>query len=87
MKSKAKSVNVFEIRLWSLKHYGLKSTKDRNIFNGQIEEMKTGKSVWFRSPAKMLTAIEDLYAEAEEKTIQRFNGQSSSGRHRRRVSV
>jgi hypothetical protein len=68
MKTKAKSVNTYELRLWSRKHYGHNTLKSDSIYNGCITELKTGKSVWFRSVAKMLTAIEDLYLDAEEKT-------------------
>jgi len=74
MKTKAKSTNTYELRLWSRKHYGRKTNKSNNIFNGCIVEQKTGKSIWFRSVAKMLTAIEDLYQDAEEVTvIKHFN--------------
>jgi hypothetical protein len=74
MKTKAKSVNTYELILWSRKHYGQKTTKSDNVYNGAITELKTGKTVWFRSVAKLLTAIEDLYQDAEDKTTIKHRG-------------
>jgi len=68
MKTKAKSVQVFEVRLWSRKHYGnKKTTQQNNIYQGSLTECKSRKGGWFRSPAKLLTLLEKLYLEAEKR--------------------
>jgi hypothetical protein len=74
MKTKAKSVQVFELRLWSKKHFIAKGdiqkpkgAYENNIYDGFVVDAKSKKGVWFKSPAKMLSAIERLYKDAERR--------------------
>jgi len=67
MKTKAKSTQVFEVRIWSKKHYKTKITRrDYNIFNGFITHSKSKKMRHFHSPATFMKIIEELYWEAEK---------------------
>lgn len=74
MKTKAKSVQVLELRLWSKKHFINKGTiskphgaYENNIYDGLITDAKSKKKMFFKSPAQMLKAIEKLYKDAEKK--------------------
>jgi hypothetical protein len=68
MKTKAKSVQVFEVRLWSNKHYkGKVGTTKNNIFEGLITDAKSKKKIFFHSVGNFLTAIEKLYLKAEKR--------------------
>ena len=66
MKTNAKSVQIFEVRIWSKKHYKLKNTKQENMYSGCITDIKSKQGIWFKSPAKLLTALEELYKKAEK---------------------
>ena len=73
MKTEAKSVQVFELRLWSKKHFINKGSinkpkgyHENNIYDGFIINVKSGKRIWFKSAGKLLNAIETLYKEAEK---------------------
>jgi hypothetical protein len=67
MKTKAKSVQVFELRLWSKKHYGdLEKRKDKiNIYDGFITNAKTKEKVFIDSAGDLLKAIETMYNKSE----------------------
>ncbi len=69
MKTKAKSVQVFEIRLWSKEYYGTTTKrKDRtNIYDGFITDAKTKEKIFIDSAGDLLKAIEKLYSKAEGK--------------------
>ncbi len=72
MKTKAKSVQVFEIRLWSKRHYQgsnyKASRKDKtNIYDGFITDAKSKQKIFVDSAGDLLKAIELLYAKAEKK--------------------
>lgn len=64
MKTKAKSVQVFELRLWSKKHF---NSKDKNIYDGTIVDSKTKKRIHFHDAADLLLAIKKMYKEDEKK--------------------
>lgn len=71
MKTKAKSVQVFEVRLWSKKHYGGKDyhagRKDKiNIYDGFIIDAKSKKKKYIDSAGDLLKAIESMYCEDEK---------------------
>lgn len=64
MNTKAKSTVVFEVRLWSAKHYNY--AKDiprstRNICYGWVTNAKTKEKVAIHSPGEMLSAMEKMY--------------------------
>ena len=68
MKTKAKSVHVFEVRLWSRKHHAekmgmpLTKRKDKiNIYDGFITDVKTKKKLFVDSAGDFLKAIEKMY--------------------------
>ena len=74
MKTKAISVQVFDLRLWSKKHFIGKGkigkphgSYENNIYDGLITDAKSKKQIHFDSAGKMLLAIEKLYKEAEKK--------------------
>lgn len=71
MKTKAKSVHVFEIRLWSKKHYNgtkYRVSKDKyNIYDGFITDSKTKKKVFIDSAGDLLKTIEKMYVEDEKR--------------------
>ncbi len=69
MKTKAKSVQVYELRLWSKGHYNEKiGRKDlTNIYNGFIVDAKTKEKIFIDSAGDLLKAIEKLYFQAEKK--------------------
>ena len=62
MKTKAKSVQDFEVRIWSDKHY---NTKRDNIYHGLITDAKSKKKVFFHTAGDLLKAVEKLYKLAE----------------------
>lgn len=67
MKTKSKSTHVYEIRLWSKKHYKEKTLKPTNIFeDAQITDIKTGEHIFVKTVAEFLTVIERMYRKAEE---------------------
>lgn len=69
MKTKAESVQVFEVRLWSKTYYG-KSISPKstiNVYDGHITDSKTKEKVHFHSPADFMKAIEKMYLKAEKK--------------------
>jgi hypothetical protein len=69
MKTKAKSVQVYEVRLWSPSHYG-QSTKNKwalKIYDGLIIDAKTKEKKHFHSVAELLTALEKMFVKAEQK--------------------
>ena len=68
MKTKAKSVQVFELRLWSKKHYGTEvKRKDlTNIYDGFITDAKSKEKIFIDSAGDLLKAIEKLYKKAEK---------------------
>ena len=64
-KTKAKSVQVFRVLMWSRKYFNERTTKvDSNIYNGVIENIKTKERHHFHSPAEMLEALEKMYRES-----------------------
>ena len=69
MKTKAKSVHVFEVRLWSKEYY--KDTKYKantsNIYLGLVTDSKTKKKIFVDSAGDLLKAIEKMYKEDEKK--------------------
>lgn len=69
MKTKAKSVQVYELRLWSKGYYNEKiGRKDlTNIYNGFIVDAKTKEKKFIDSAGDLLKAIEKLYFKAEKK--------------------
>ena len=68
MKTKATSVEVFEVRLWSKKHYGKKVTQSSNIFDSaQIANAKTKEHKFVNTAAEFLTVIEKMYRKAERE--------------------
>lgn len=71
MKTKAKSVQVFELRLWSKKYYGTKSKRKdtTNIYDGFITDAKSKESIFIDSAGDLLKAIEKLYKNAESNSI------------------
>ncbi len=68
MKTKAKSVQVFEVRLWSKKYYKRDLTPKHkvNIYDGHIIDSKTKERIHFHSAADFLRAIEMMYLKAEK---------------------
>ena len=68
-KIKAKSVHVFDVRLWSRKHYGKDAPKsDGSIWNGIILDRKDkDKHYFFHSAGDLLKLLEKLYFQQEEK--------------------
>ena len=69
MKTKAKSVQVFEVRLWSPTHYG-KDTSNKwgmKIYDGMITDAKTKEKKHFHSPADFMKALETMFLKAEQK--------------------
>ena len=66
MKTKAKATEVFEVRLWSTKHFNEKLLKDTNIFRGMVTDVKTKKAVWFATATGLLTFIEKQYRQANK---------------------
>lgn len=69
MNTKAKSVQVFEVRLWSHQHYKrpIKNRFLENVYNGFITDSKTKKKIFFASAGDFLKAIEKLFREDELK--------------------
>lgn len=73
MKTKAKSVHVYEIRLWSKKYFINKGTitkpkgTDYNIWAGSIVDVKTKKGIMFHRIGDMIREIEKRYKLAEKK--------------------
>jgi len=61
MKTKAKSVQVFEVRIWDLRYFHNKRTTQKdNLYHGHIINSKTKKKKFFHTPAQFLLAIEKL---------------------------
>lgn len=74
MKTKAKSVHVYEVRIWSKKHFinsgkieKPKGAYENQIYDGLITNSKTKKKKFFKSPAQFMTTIERMYKEDERK--------------------
>ena len=67
MKTKSKSTQVFELRLWSKEYYNTtKKRKDlTNIYDGFIVDAKSKKKIFIDSAGDLLKAIETLYKKAE----------------------
>ena len=73
MKTKAKSVHIFVVSLWSKKHFTRKGTfskRAHKVYDGWITNVKSNKQVAIHSPAQLLNAIEEMYKK-EEKKIRR----------------
>lgn len=66
MKTKSISTQVFEVRLWSKKHYGFKATKGTNIWSGLVTNAKTKKKYFFDDAGELLTYIRKMYLKAEK---------------------
>ncbi|MBI2655458.1 hypothetical protein HYX06_03480 [Candidatus Woesearchaeota archaeon] len=68
MQTRAKATQVFEVRIWSKKHFGEKLTPVRftNIYNGFIIDAKTKEKKAFDSAGQLLKAVEELYIRAEK---------------------
>jgi len=68
MKSKADSVHVFEVRLWSKKHWE-EGITHKNIYEGHIIDCKDRKAgqKHFHSPSQFLSVIEILYKKHEKR--------------------
>lgn len=73
MKTKAKSVQVFETRLWSKEHYQIKGD---NIYHGFIINSKSKEKIFFHSVADYLKAMEKMYKKSE-KTARSVRGNES----------
>jgi len=71
MKTNAKSAHVFEVRLWSKKHYyGINYRTIRNkinFFDGLVSDAKTKKVIHIHSSGDLLKALEEMYKEDESK--------------------
>lgn len=68
MKTKSKSTQVFELRLWSREYYAGKPTEiDSNIYGGFITDFKSKKKIHFHTAGQLMAAIEKLYKKAEKK--------------------
>lgn len=70
MEQKAKSVQIFEVLLWSKKYYNRPSNRLENIYDGQISNKKTGECLHFHTPSQFMAAIENMFKTAEEKDEQ-----------------
>jgi len=71
MKTKAKSTHVFELRLWSKKHYGGSNYRvgrrdNLNIYDGFVIDAKTKKRKYIDSAGDLLRAIELMYFDDEK---------------------
>ena len=66
MKTKAKSVNVYEVRLWSMEHFNEKLNKNTNIFQGTITNVKTKECKFIDNAGELLTTIGKMYMEDEK---------------------
>lgn len=67
-RSKAKSMQIFEMGLWSVNYYkGKRNYNQDNIYNGIVMNKKTGKKKHFHSPAELLEIIEDFYSKGEKR--------------------
>ena len=68
MKTKAKSVQVFEVRLWSKKYYGQerRAKSKTNIYDGFIVDAKSKEKIFIDSAGDLLNALEKLYTKAEK---------------------
>jgi len=75
MKTKAKSVNVYEVRLWSMEHFDEKLNKKTNIFRGTITNSKTKESKFIDNAADLLTIMVKMYME-DEKNAKKLKGGS-----------
>lgn len=73
MKTKAKSVQVFELRLWSKTYYKTEEKrKDRkNVYDGFITDAKSKEKIFIDSAGDLLKAIEKLYDKAEKNEIKK----------------
>lgn len=74
MKTKAKAVHVYTLRLWSKKHFIEKGTivkpkgTDYNIWAGSIKNNKTReKTIMFHRIGDLIKAIEKMYDEDENR--------------------
>jgi hypothetical protein len=67
MKTKAKSVRTYIVRLWSKKHYGYKTTKSTNVWAGYVEEAITKERFFFDDASELLNYIRVMYIQAEQK--------------------
>ena len=68
-KTKSASTQVFEVRLWSKKHYNTKLLAITNIFsNAQIINKKTREVIFVPNAARFLTAFEKMFRKAEKET-------------------
>ena len=69
MKTKSKSTQVFELRLWSKEYYNtqIKSKVKSNIYDGFITDAKSKEKIFIDSAGDLLKAIEKLYKKAEVK--------------------
>lgn len=73
MKTKAKSSQVFELRIWSKEYFikkgslhKTKGTAYNNIYDGFIVDAKTKEKIFIDSAGDLLKAIEKLYKKAEK---------------------
>ena len=66
MKTKAKSVNVFEVRLWSMEHFNEPLNLKTNIFRGTITDAKTKEVTFVENAADLLTIMQRMYMEDEK---------------------
>ena len=69
-KSKSKSTNVFEVRMWSKDYYekDIKPKHRINIWNGLVINKKNTKERYhFHSPVTLLQVLERLYYSEEIK--------------------
>ena len=73
METKAKSTEVYEIRLWKPTHWG-ESVKNKGkirIYHGQITDAKTKEGKHFNSPGELLIAMEEMFIKAERSKPQK----------------
>jgi hypothetical protein len=73
MKTNAKKVQVFQVRLWTQEAQGFIGGNSKNkakviTFNGMVKDVKSKeKPIHFKTAGKFITAIEGLYLKAERK--------------------
>ena len=75
MKTKSKSVNVYEIRLWSMVHYDEPLSKETNIFQGTITNAKTKEYKFIDNAGDLLAIIQKMYMK-DEKNAKKLKGGS-----------
>lgn len=63
---KNKSTNNFIIRVWSKYHYGETKDKYKMIYDGTVQNVRTGEDKHFHSVGEMLKILESEYKKEEK---------------------